>query len=297
MAPLFQRLKASLFVLPLFCLSTIIIAQIFLQCNEEKETFAVDKVNDPANEFDESPSKKVYPHRTIPNNSWCPSVSCKASTSQCQPCARRFLFIIVSGRSGSTSLMHMVEKLPNVRIAGENKNALLAVQHLPERLHIINGLHKENDKAWKHHAVTDESLSCLAQSVMKMINPSGVDEMDDDEEETILAFNTIRFVGDLWNTKGEDQWSDVTQAVDLIKTRFPCSRVIVNIRSDTTRQTQSRNLFKGFKMVTEDDLLDEIWMLREVAMQFGEQAYLLDSSEWTDPILGVDKINGMIEWL
>jgi len=191
----------------------------------------------------------------------------------------------------------MVGKLPNVRIAGENNNALLAVQRLLEKLHTIKYLQKEIDNAWKHHAVTDESLSCLAQSVMKTINPKGVDEMDDDEEETILAFKTIRFVGDLWNTKGEDQWSDVTQAVDLIKTRFPCSRVIVNIRSNTTTLAQSRNSFKGFKTVTEDDLLDETRMLREVARQFGEQAYLLDSSEWTDPVLGVDKINGMIEWL
>lgn len=44
---------------------------------------------------------------------WCPHAACNDS-ALCQPCKQRFLFIISAGRAASTSLLGMVNLLPNV---------------------------------------------------------------------------------------------------------------------------------------------------------------------------------------
>jgi hypothetical protein len=58
---------------------------------------------------DFQPFNETNPHKT----SWCPKASCHNSPI-CAPCNKRFLFILATGRSGSTSLLDMMNKLPNV---------------------------------------------------------------------------------------------------------------------------------------------------------------------------------------
>ena len=257
------------------------------------------------------------------HEAWCPSVICDAQYNDddarnrniaaevdttCQPCHRRFLFIISSARSGSTSLMDMIGKLPHVRVAGENNNALLAVKRLIDKFKSIRRRAKETNGAWKHHAVTDESLTCLAQTAMGTINPplSANGNADSDltiddivtTDDTILAFKTIRFVGDSWKRKDdEDTWASVEEAVQFVQDHFPCSRVIVNIQSDVSRQIESRKSLKGFRDVTTKVLEEDIRDLKKVHAQFGKQAFLLDANEWAGSEDGIDKINEMVKWL
>ena len=62
---------------------------------------------------------------TNPHIGWCPHADCYNSPI-CTPCRRRFLLIIATGRSGSTTLLSMINQLPGVRLSGENKDALLS---------------------------------------------------------------------------------------------------------------------------------------------------------------------------
>jgi len=55
------------------------------------------------------PFNYTNPHE----KSWCSSATCNNSPL-CQPCMKRFLFIIATGRSGSTSLLSMLNHLPGV---------------------------------------------------------------------------------------------------------------------------------------------------------------------------------------
>ena len=55
------------------------------------------------------PFNSTNPHE----KSWCPSAICNNSPL-CQPCKKRFLFILAIGRSGSTTLLSMLNHLPNV---------------------------------------------------------------------------------------------------------------------------------------------------------------------------------------
>jgi len=54
-----------------------------------------------------------FNHTNPHQKSWCPRATCNNSPL-CQPCKKRFLFIIATGRSGSTSLLSMLNFLPGV---------------------------------------------------------------------------------------------------------------------------------------------------------------------------------------
>ena len=47
--------------------------------------------------------------------SFCPYATCHNSPI-CGPCNQRFIFIAATARSGSTSLLYMINSLPNVRL-------------------------------------------------------------------------------------------------------------------------------------------------------------------------------------
>jgi len=59
------------------------------------------------------PFNSTSPHE----ESWCPSATCNNSPL-CQPCMKRFLFILATGRSGSTTLLSMLNHLPCVSELG-----------------------------------------------------------------------------------------------------------------------------------------------------------------------------------
>lgn len=230
------------------------------------------------------------------NKAWCPNAEC-SDTRTCKPCGRRFLFEVSSGRSGSTSLMHMIGALPHVRMAGENYNTLGAIKRLEDHLETIRGLHNERTGAWQHHKVAKSTLSCTAQHIMETINPPEFDSLNTslgelNESKTILGYKTVRF------TPHEGRnWKDVPESVEFVVRAFPCSRIIVNICSNATQQLISR---KGMGWHTKkSEVESQTRDLQRVAQMFGpHRAYLLDSSEWTaSPANGTRIINEMVEWL
>ena len=88
--------------------------------------------------------------------SWCPYATCN-NTPHCKPCQRRFLIVVATGRSGSTTLMNLLDKLPNVRMAGENKGQLLNDFHTYRNLHDSIEFEmkatEEVEGAWKHFPI------------------------------------------------------------------------------------------------------------------------------------------------
>jgi hypothetical protein len=134
-------------------------------------------------------------------SSWCPNANCKG-TSICYPCQRRWLIIVTSGRSASTTLTEMVHRLPGVRMTGENNDLIgrfetSILKESPREM--INGLYP----AWFHdNVIPEESFSCAAQHLFTTFNPpklasassdNSVDVMlEESDEKTILGFKTIR---------------------------------------------------------------------------------------------------------
>lgn len=66
----------------------------------------------------ETPTVSIKSNNDNPYPEWCPDAVC-TERPLCQPCKRRYLFILAQGRSGSSTVKNMLNYLPGVRIRGE----------------------------------------------------------------------------------------------------------------------------------------------------------------------------------
>jgi hypothetical protein len=251
-----------------------------------------------------SPVKTAFKN----NTAWCPTAQCDHGTDHtnrhdkrpsCDTCYRRFLIILAQGRSASTTLVEMLDLLPNVRMGGENNNILIRFKEMHELLeqspYGYVGL-ESNQGAWKHNPVNPYDWVCLGQSLVETIYPPPPDNFDVaevDDTDTIVGFKTIRFA-----MEGERVYN-VSDHVDYFRALFPCARFLINIRSDAAAIASSRQQhFTSYnKRKSSLELLakKEADMLREAAALFGNQtAMVLDSSQWTK---NISLLNQAVSWL
>eukprot|EP00985_Skeletonema_marinoi_P012760 scaffold6237_cov108-Skeletonema_marinoi.AAC.2 len=111
------------------------------------------------------------------NLAWCPNAAC-SNSALCQPCRQRFLFILSTGRAASTALLDMINRLPNVRVGGENNNTLYIASKLETNLEMLGfaGLRSKvparpHFSAWFHHEIPEQAMACTIQKVLQTINP------------------------------------------------------------------------------------------------------------------------------
>ncbi len=259
--------------------------------------------------------------------SWCPSAKCHNSPI-CAPCNRRFLFILATGRSGSTSLLRMFNELPNIRLSGENYNVLFQAS---EVLKTILEDHPRNfvdnatmgdglflhdaveNGAFKHNAMPIGSFSCVMQNFLTTLNPPNlepfinIDNNDDDndylsagqeiddEARMILGMKEIRLQSEdhlLWTPK---------EAAKFLTENFPCSRFIININSRYIRQSMAmkKHLHEKVNGLKRSEVRDKLKrendFLTELSFLLGDNsAKLLDIVEWSED---VSVINDVVEWL
>ena len=225
------------------------------------------------------------------NRDWCPQASCN-STDVCHPCSRRFLLVLATGRSASTTLKNMLRNLPGVRMAGENDNALRKIKDMITALQPYIDDHRlTNLSSWQHNPIPSQAFACVAQQVVETIVPPLLDEAGhvlEDDSSTVLGFKTIRFLQ--YATREHDE-----PFVNFVKNMFPCSKIVVNIRSDTNAQVKSRVV--AFNEVEENArkrLDEENDRLRTVAKLFGDMAIFIDSSKWTKD---ANEFNKVVDWL
>jgi hypothetical protein len=238
-----------------------------------------------------SSSPKLMVDYSIPKfdwtDTWCRKAKQKycQGNDLCQPCQRRWLIIYAPGRTASTTLTEMMARLPGIRMAGENKNAV-GQFHNFEKLFDWTGTQEVPEGAFRHAKVSKVTWSCLAQQFLETINPPKlngrgqvlpVPPQQPNDETTILGFKTI-----------------VLHKAETVKRLFPCARILVNIRSDTQSFMKSREVV--FDQHYTKDTFDNITQQYiEFYHQLGpERAYLLDSTAWTQ---NVSQLNDMLDWL
>lgn len=242
------------------------------------------------------------------NNSsaWCPNAKC-SNSALCQPCRQRFLFILSTGRAASTTLLDMINHLPNVRLGGENNNALYFLSLLETQigeLGYINLLSRSkmravpHNKAWFHEEIPEQATACTFQKLLHTINPPSAEiqqqiissgsgmggiTLDDYETSQIIGAKMIRLPLGKWTA-----W----EASEFFKYYFPCAKYIINTRSNTDKQlaSQTKVGWKGGSNIThENDFL------RRFAQYMSEDAARsIYMEEWTT---NVTKFNELVEWL
>jgi hypothetical protein len=231
-------------------------------------------------------------------DSWCPFARCHNSPV-CTPCQRRFLFIVATGRSGSTTLLKMFNELPNVRLSGENLNEIYFASQLTSNLE--GDSHFSSDKwiqqgrfikpridgPFSHNALPIGHMSCPVQNLLNAMNPPEIPEdtfdMEDDSN-TILGMKVIRIQ--------RADWKPYKAAKFFIE-NFPCARFIVNIRSDIEKQVES--FHKNFHWDISDDVLkNETEFLKDFHFRLEHRSKMIDMSDWKDD---VSVLNEVVDWL
>jgi hypothetical protein len=120
--------------------------------------------------------RQVSKPQSVVNEAWCPGAAC-SNSALCRPCQQRFLFILSTGRAASTTLLGMINHLPNVRLAGENNNIVLYIASLLEKNLHRDGFANLRTKvpagggAWFHHSIPKQSMACPIQKILQTINP------------------------------------------------------------------------------------------------------------------------------
>ena len=139
-------------------------------------------------------------------------------------CERNWLFQVSTGRSGSTSLMNMLNDLPNVYIAGENAGLFESLYAL-HKSSIRTRFRERRNSAWWHHPVDRSKLRRIVRTYVE--SAIGLKQ---NQNYAWVGFKEIRFETD--------------DELDYLLSLFPCSKVIVNIRRDVVGQHKSRATFK-----------------------------------------------------
>ena len=236
--------------------------------------------------------------------SWCPYATCHNSPV-CQPCERRYLFILATARSGSTTLLRMLNSLPNVRLGGENLNTLFKAHE------VIYNLHDEENHAppiqdngvgvphgpMMHNPIPQGAYSCPTQLWIDTLNPPpekimheshrgdrpSVEEFD---QYKILGLKSVRFHLGNWTA---------VEAGRFLMNNFPCARVILNYRSNVESQYESIRSRFPTSTRTKEELEAYNNFQLDLASELGpEMAILLDMNEWKD---NTEVINHVVDWL
>ncbi len=236
--------------------------------------------------------------------SWCPYALCRNSPL-CTPCNRRYLFIITNGRSGSTTLLKMLNLLPGIRLSGENNGVMVSAASLERNLGGVEDLlgqrNDVRDGAWMHNGIPAGALACSMQQIINTINPppyrvqrrvnvTGSPSIQEYDRFKILGMKTVR-IGDskLWDAKAVS---------NFFQTNFPCSKIVVNIRSERKKQVMS-SMRASWKESNQTEIEERLrhsqGFLKEFYHELGpNRAILIDMKEWTKDI---SVFNAMVKWL
>lgn len=132
-------------------------------------------------------------------------------------CARKFLFVIATGRSGSTTVMGMLNAVPGVFLSGENNGEASRLRALFEER-----VARRRTSAANATANLDETQELLY--IQRWIWETNVPPAFVDANPIIVGFKEIR-----WTPE------DVT----FIQQVCPCSRFVVNARRNAHEQATS----------------------------------------------------------
>jgi len=301
---IFVILSIQIILSTLFERQIIMISTMLTRSSSTSTATATRLRNTPTTtKSDPKRSEKWEPFNTTnPHPQWCPYARCHNSPI-CTPCQRRYLFIFATARSASTTLLQVLNDLPNVRLAGENNNTL------KKQYKVYNTLVNETkafrpyqsipNGPWQHNVIPFGSLGCGIQSLFEIINPP-LSFDDHDDSDTIIGFKTVRY--------HKSTGASLSNLLQFINDVFPCSRIIMNIRSNSTEQTLARTTWFERSSSTEivkDIIKDENKKLVKMYNMLGQQAQLLDMSSWTVPKEAdyqqqqqvYEDLNNVMEWL
>jgi len=193
------------------------------------------------------------------------------------------VFIVATGRSGSTSLLHMLNTIPGYKLKGENGGSWQLMYNLFRELQELraNSSKEQSGEPWlgiEEDVDLDEVLRGFRSLVLGELNPK--------TGARVTGFKEIR-----WDF--DHKLADV----ELLLQAFPCSRVVLNYRMDTFYQAvDSQMVFPNGNAATMDTqthlYANENRVVYEFHDRFPDRTFKLPVENFT-----VEAFNDLLHWL
>lgn len=156
----------------------------------------------------------------------------------CNLCAEKWTIVLATGRSGSTSLIQMLDALPGFLIAGEHDGVLVDLMQFYKTLfdngsdYLKNAMgagqeahlnHTNTSKIYPffHQHRSEDRVLCELQELVKVALLGDMDR----SQFKVFGFKEIRYSS--------------PEMLELLSKLFPCARFVVNVRGDLSMQANS----------------------------------------------------------
>jgi hypothetical protein len=153
-----------------------------------------------------------------------------------------WLFIASTGRSGSTTVLNMINDIPGIYLRGENYGVGNIMYDLHKAARRSEFKSRDPFGAWQHSDINKHELLCRMQAYVVILMGNGYNRTS----HKVIGFKEIRFRGR----------NDVLEFMS--ETLFPCAKFIINTREDASAQEKSRKeFFRGSNasMVEDNNLM------------------------------------------
>ena len=180
-----------------------------------------------------------------------------------------WVFVVATGRSGSTTILEMLNAIPSLYLAGENKGMAKCLHELYEdakRTGFGPRGTPTDIGAWYHADVKKKEILCELQRYARTaIGAIGI--------HAAIGWKEIRY--------------DLRQ-LDFMKELFPCAKFVVNFRKDT--ESQHRSQFH--RQTTVEALTKRNEDLVNWSNENRESAFQIPLEEFS-----IQNFNRLVRWL
>eukprot|EP00930_Biecheleria_cincta_P070257 TRINITY_DN57902_c0_g1_i1.p1 TRINITY_DN57902_c0_g1~~TRINITY_DN57902_c0_g1_i1.p1 ORF type:complete len:291 (-),score=49.89 TRINITY_DN57902_c0_g1_i1:135-1007(-) len=139
------------------------------------------------------------------------------------------VFVVSSGRSGSATIMHMLNEIPGFDLKGQTKGMMASLRKMQEALDSKYESYKGSPLyAWVHSSDRNESeIRCgLRMMVLGELNPQS--------NARVVGYKEIDW-----------EFDNKLQDLSLLMDVFPCSKIILSYRNDLEEQLSSMRVAYG----------------------------------------------------
>ena len=175
---------------------------------------------------------------------WCNCTTCALPRyGACDLCEHKWIFVIATGRSGSTSIFEGLNALPGVQLAGENY-ALLNTAHAMFKKASKLASHGKDAAAFESAAEgVEETSLCSFQRVFASLAGRKPGKTYFGFKELVALPSLRKWINNKKPTEHFVSWTQ--EWLDFLDRLFPCARIVFNVRRDVT--AQARAIYSTFE--------------------------------------------------
>lgn len=194
-----------------------------------------------------------------------------ATPADCDLCGgdQQWLFVLAGGRSGSTTVLSMLNAIPGMHLAGENWGAVNSLLELYKSANSTGFGHSSGVvDAWTHTEISERRVLCAMQDYIRVI----VGEFDGATTKYI-GFKEIRH--------------KTPEQINFFSKVFPCAKYVIN-----TRDVDEQHKSGWFKEMPLEKLEAKKVSLESFSATHGESAFDLPLEDFS-----VERFNSLLHWL